>query len=72
MRYKVRAEDAEQLARLCALAEGRARIYVVSEKRLFLSLGEISDGLMRELVAQGAKISPEHQYSLAKTPLTGT
>lgn len=65
-RYKIKADDPDQLRRALALAEGRTRIFVVSEKRCFIGVGEVSEELCCDLAALGVRVAPDHQYSPTK------
>jgi hypothetical protein len=65
-RYKIKADDPDQLHRALALAEGRTRIFVVSEKRGFIGVGELTEDLRRDLAALGVRVAPDHQYSPTK------
>lgn len=58
-RYMIRATDSDQFHRAKALVDGKARVYVTSERRLFLSTGDLSAELQQELRSTGARVTVE-------------
>lgn len=58
-RYLIRTADADQFQRAKALVDGRARVFVTSERRLYLSTGELSAELQEALRSAGARVTVE-------------
>lgn len=63
MRYMVRAGSQGCFETAKAIAAANAHVYVVSEGRLTLSTGDLSEYVKRQLVDAGATVQPEVGYS---------
>jgi hypothetical protein len=65
MRYKVRTPDLSAFRDVLAFLSGRkVPVFVASEKRRLLSIGDLPDADRREITAKGAEVTPELQYDL--------
>ena len=59
-RYMIRAENEQQFQKAKDLLTGQVRLFVVSDRRLFLSAGDVPNGLQDALRANGLKVRVEH------------
>jgi len=71
-RYMIRATDPDQFQQAKAMVDGRTRVYVTSERRLFLSTGPLPDDLRRDLLNLGTRINEERPYHLERGLERGT
>jgi hypothetical protein len=63
MRYKIKTTSPDTFERALNLVRQlSATIYVVSERRLMLSTGELSESAKADLVNMGARVSRDVQY----------
>lgn len=62
MRYKIKAPDLASYHDLLRFLTERVPIYVASEKRRFLSTGELSRDVRDEVASRGAEVTEELQY----------
>lgn len=58
-RFLIRASDADQFQRARALVDGRARVFVTSERHLYLSTGDLPTDLQDSVRATGATVAVE-------------
>jgi len=63
MRYKVKAASRNGFERAKAIAAANSHVYVISEGRLTISTGDLSERAKRELADAGATVQPEIRYS---------
>ncbi|HYD66482.1 hypothetical protein [Azospirillum sp.] len=71
-RYMIRATDPDQFQQAKAMVDGRTRVYVTSERRLFLSTGPLPDDLRRDLLNLGTRINEERPHHLERGLERGT
>jgi hypothetical protein len=65
MRYKVKAPNPAAYQDVVEFLHGRRiPVLVASEKRRFLSVGDLPDDDLREITAKGAEVTPDFQYDL--------
>jgi len=65
MRYRVKAPDLPAYRDLLELLNGRrVPVFVASEKRRLLSVGDLPDEARMEIASKGAEITPDFQYDL--------
>lgn len=64
MRYKIKTTSLEDFERAREVAEKDTSVYVVSERRLMLSTGDLSDDAKAELDSLGASVSQDMQYQV--------
>ncbi len=62
MRYKIKAPDLASYHDLLLLLTERVPIYVASEKRRFLSTGELPGDVRDEVASRGGEVTLEFQY----------
>lgn len=62
MRYKVKVEARADFDAVRKAAEALTRVFVVSEGRRTLSVGDLSEPCKRQLVRLGAHVAPELRY----------
>lgn len=63
MRYKVKAPSTRCFEEVKRIAAANARVYVVSDGRLTLSTGDLSENVKHQLTEAGATVHPEVRYS---------
>jgi hypothetical protein len=68
MRYKVSAPDAMIYREVVNLLSGRVHVFVASEKRRFLSTGDLSEDCLAEIAAKGAEAQPDIRYDMEIAP----
>jgi hypothetical protein len=65
MRYKVKTPDLPAYREVLEFLSGRrVPVFVASEKRRLLSIGDLPDDDRREIAAKGAEVTPDFQYDL--------
>lgn len=65
MRYRVKAPDLPAYRDVLEFLSGRrVPVFVASEKRHLLSVGDLPDEDRREIAAKGAEVTPDFQYDL--------
>lgn len=68
MRYKVSAPDAMIYREVVALLSGRVHVFAASEKRRFLSTGDLPEDCLAEIAAKGAEVQPDIRYDMETAP----
>jgi hypothetical protein len=64
MRYKVKVTSPEAYRRVQEMvSQSDTRVFVVSDRRMVLSIGEISSSLRSKIEQLGAQVQPDYQYS---------
>ncbi len=58
-RYLIRATTPDEFQQAQDLLRGKVRVFVTSERRLFLSVADVPEALQNDLRAAGARISVE-------------
>lgn len=65
-RYKVKFSSPETYRRGLELVEGRAPLFVASEKRCFLSVGELPDDVRDGIRELGGDVTVEARFELER------
>jgi uncharacterized protein (DUF1778 family) len=58
-RYLIRATTPQEFQHAKDLLEGQVRVFVTSERRLFLSAADVPESLQNALRAAGARVTEE-------------
>lgn len=58
-RYLIRASDPVTFEKAKALVAGKVRVFVTSDRRLYLSAGDVPEGLQDDLREAGARVTVE-------------
>jgi hypothetical protein len=68
VRYKVQAPDDSTYREVVNLLSGRVHVFVASEKRRFLSTGDLPEDCLAEIAAKGAEVQPDIRYDMEIVP----
>lgn len=60
----MKAPDLPIYQDILEILKGRVPVFVASERRRLLSIGELPEECLREITAKGAEVTPDLQYDL--------
>jgi hypothetical protein len=64
MRYKIRAQNIDNLRQIQEILKDHVEIHVISERRLMISTGDIPGEIQDRVVGTGAEITQDFKYDL--------